>query len=213
MGKNSFEFSSLFDFTKAATHSAAATDLIQLTGIQSTTSVWLHSGCRLHACTCVRLCVRACLTQTVNPTNLPAQTFSSPRRLLSSSWFMTLIKTPLHVCPWVCVCVRACTLSLTMDSVHNLSLLQWLTMAVRCGCDSFSKCPCHAGDLHRGRLLVGRLFVENKLLDAPSGGRCVKTTQLLHSHDGGRKHWGVCGDKWKTAHKDLEVKRWQIILQ
>lgn len=74
----------------------------------------------------------------------------------------------------------------------------------------FSKCPCHAGDLHWGRLLAARLFVEKKLLDAPSGGAasklhncCIVMTEKASGP--------VCGDIWKMAHKDSAVKRWQII--
>ncbi len=66
-------------------------------------------------------------------TNLPVQTASSLRRRLSSSWFMSLIKS----CVWVCVCVCVCSSgpycplqSLHKLSFHNLCLPPWLTIAV-----------------------------------------------------------------------------------
>lgn len=117
-----FSSSSISDSNHTATHSA---------DVRAQLSFYLNMDAD---CVCVR--VRAHLPGTVISTNLPAQTFSSLRRLLSSLWFMTLIKTP--TCVSISVCVRA---HCPLPSLHGLRSQPAPPPVADnsrgCGCDCF----------------------------------------------------------------------------
>lgn len=144
--------------------------------------------------------------------NLPAQTVSSLRRRLSSSWFMSLIKS--SVC--VCVCVAQ---GHTVPYNHSTSSLFTFNPpslgdnSRECGCERFRSALVRPASLSEGTVVAATLLISELPWCSLKGKqerkeitRCIVWMEILASQDCLWPSWWLIR-VWRTQQNHRQTDR------